>query len=52
MMDAEQMVEITGAPAGGVCPLGLASPLPVYCDVSLRAHDHVVPAAGETKASG
>lgn len=22
------------------------------CDVSLRAHDHVVPAAGETKASG
>ncbi|WP_258580861.1 YbaK/EbsC family protein [Mesorhizobium sp. AR02] len=41
MLDAEQVVEITGHPVGDVCPSGLASPLPVYCDVSLRAHDHV-----------
>ncbi|MBB6414122.1 prolyl-tRNA editing enzyme YbaK/EbsC (Cys-tRNA(Pro) deacylase) [Mesorhizobium sangaii] len=44
------MVEITGRPVGGVCPFGLASPLPVYCDVSLRAYDHVVPGAGATNA--
>ncbi|TIU59300.1 MAG: hypothetical protein E5W25_33245, partial [Mesorhizobium sp.] len=30
---------------------GLASPLPVYCDVSLRAYDQVVPAAGATNAA-
>jgi prolyl-tRNA editing enzyme YbaK/EbsC (Cys-tRNA(Pro) deacylase) len=29
-----------------VCPFGLKAPLPVYCDVSLKAFDEVVPAAG------
>ncbi|UVK36844.1 YbaK/EbsC family protein [Mesorhizobium sp. AR10] len=51
MLDAEQVAEITGHPVGGVCPFGLASPLPVYCDVSLRAFDEVVPAAGATNAA-
>jgi prolyl-tRNA editing enzyme YbaK/EbsC (Cys-tRNA(Pro) deacylase) len=51
MLDAEQVVDITGHPVGGVCPFGLASPLPVYCDVSLRAYDRVVPAAGATNAA-
>lgn len=51
MLDAEHVVEITGHPVGGVCPFGLASPLPVYCDVPLRAYDQVVPAPGETKAA-
>lgn len=51
MLDAEQVAEITGHPIGGVCPFGLASPLPVYCDVSLRAYDQVVPAAGATNAA-
>ncbi|MNT97400.1 YbaK / prolyl-tRNA synthetases associated domain protein [compost metagenome] len=31
---------------GGVCPFGLATALPVYCDRSLQAFDEVVPAAG------
>jgi prolyl-tRNA editing enzyme YbaK/EbsC (Cys-tRNA(Pro) deacylase) len=31
---------------GGVCPFGLKTPLAVYCDVSLKAFDDVVPAAG------
>ncbi|RWD23657.1 MAG: YbaK/EbsC family protein, partial [Mesorhizobium sp.] len=48
---AQQVAEITGHPVGGVCPFGLASPLPVYCDVSLRAFDEVVPAAGATNAA-
>jgi len=46
MLDAEQVRSLTGHPVGGVCPFGLATPLPVYCDVSLKAFDEVVPAAG------
>lgn len=51
MLDAEHVVKITGHPVGGVCPFGLASPLPVYCDVPLRSYDQVVPEPGETKAA-
>jgi prolyl-tRNA editing enzyme YbaK/EbsC (Cys-tRNA(Pro) deacylase) len=46
MLDAEQVLALTGHPVGGVCPFGLATPLPVYCDVSLRGFDDVIPAAG------
>ena len=46
MLDAVQVLALTGHPVGGVCPFGLATPLPVYCDVSLRAYDEVMPAAG------
>ncbi len=46
MLDAEQVQALTGHPVGGVCPFGLATALPVYCDISLKAFDEVVPAAG------
>ncbi len=46
MLGAEEVVAVTGHPVGGVCPFGLASPLPIFCDISLRAFDEVVPAAG------
>jgi|SRR4051794_39472547 prolyl-tRNA editing enzyme YbaK/EbsC (Cys-tRNA(Pro) deacylase) len=46
MLDAEQVQALTGHPVGGVCPFGLATPLPIYCDISLKAFDEVVPAAG------
>lgn len=46
MLGAEEVVALTGHPVGGVCPFGLATPLPVYCDVSLKAFAEVVPAAG------
>jgi prolyl-tRNA editing enzyme YbaK/EbsC (Cys-tRNA(Pro) deacylase) len=36
---------------GGVCPFGLAQPLPVYCDLSLAPFDEVVPAAGSTNSA-
>ena len=51
MLDAEQVVEATSHPVGGVCPFGLPAPLPVYCDVSLQAFSEVVPAAGATNAA-
>lgn len=42
---------VTGHPVGGVCPFGLATTLPVYCDVSLKTFDEVLPAAGATNSA-
>ena len=46
MLDADTVLALTGHPVGGVCPFGLATPLPVYCDIGLQAFDEVLPAAG------
>jgi len=46
LLGADEVEAITGHPVGGVCPFGLKTPLPVYCDVSLKAYGEVVPAAG------
>jgi prolyl-tRNA editing enzyme YbaK/EbsC (Cys-tRNA(Pro) deacylase) len=51
MLDAEDVMAFTSHPVGGVCPFGLPGPLPVYCDVSLKPFDEVVPAAGATNAA-
>lgn len=51
MLGAEEVLELTSHPVGGVCPFGVATPMPVYCDVSLQAFDEVVPAAGATNAA-
>ncbi len=51
MLAPEEVAEITGHEVGGVCPFGLSAPLPVYCDVSLKAFDEVVPAAGSTHSA-
>ena len=51
MLGLEEVAEITGHEVGGVCPFGLKSPLPVYCDVSLKAFEMVVPAAGSTHSA-
>ncbi|BBK44751.1 cys-tRNA(pro)/cys-tRNA(cys) deacylase [Allostella vacuolata] len=51
MLDAEEVERLTGHPVGGVCPFGLATPLPVYCDRSLLAFDEVVPAAGSIRSA-
>ncbi|MFP5076381.1 YbaK/EbsC family protein [Rhizobium sp. YIM 134829] len=51
MLDLSEVEAETGHPVGGVCPFGLPRPLPVYCDVSLRAFDVVVPAAGAINAA-
>jgi len=51
MLGAEEVAAITGHPVGGVCPFGLKTPLPVYCDVSLQAFGVVVPAAGSTNSA-
>lgn len=48
MLGLDEVVKLTGHPVGGVCPFGLAQPLPIYLDVSLRKYDEVLPAAGAT----
>lgn len=51
MLDAAEVEAETGHPVGGVSPLGLARPLRVYCDVSLKDFDEVLPAGGATHAA-
>jgi prolyl-tRNA editing enzyme YbaK/EbsC (Cys-tRNA(Pro) deacylase) len=51
MLGVEEVAEITGHEVGGVCPFGLKAQLPIYCDISLRAFDEVVPAAGSTHSA-
>src|SRR5471030_1558070 len=51
MLGLDEVAEITGHEVGGVCPFGLKTPLPVYCDVSLKAFGEVVPAAGSTHSA-
>jgi len=51
MLDAEQTLALTGHIVGGVCPFGLATPLPVYLDVSLKDFATVYPAGGSRNAS-
>jgi len=51
MLGVDEVVALTGHPVGGVCPFGLATPLQVYCDVSLKAFDEVIPAAGSANSA-
>ncbi|CCG42960.1 YbaK/EbsC family protein [Magnetospirillum molischianum] len=51
MLTAEEVEAVTGHPVGGVCPFGLATPMTVHCDVSLRAFEEVVPAAGSINSA-
>ena len=51
MLGAEETLDLTGHPVGGVCPFGLKNPLPVYLDVSLQAFDVVYPAGGSLNTS-
>src|SRR3984893_10812264 len=51
MLGVDEVADITGHEVGGVCPFGFKKPLPVYCDVSLKVFDEVVPAAGSTHSA-
>ena len=51
MLPADETLAVTGHPVGGVCPFGLATPLPIYCDISLQPFATVFPAAGSLTSS-
>ncbi len=51
MLGLDEVAAMTGHEVGGVCPFGLKTPLPVYCDISLKQFDVVLPAAGSTHSA-
>jgi prolyl-tRNA editing enzyme YbaK/EbsC (Cys-tRNA(Pro) deacylase) len=51
MLPSEEAAQLTGHPPGGVCPIALATPMPIYFDIALQAFDEVVPAAGSPRAA-
>jgi prolyl-tRNA editing enzyme YbaK/EbsC (Cys-tRNA(Pro) deacylase) len=51
MLASSEVEQETGHPIGGVCPFGLAHPLQIFCDVSLKAFSEVFPAGGAPNAA-
>ena len=51
MLGPEDVLRLTSHAVGGVCPFGLATELPIYVDVSLKAFDVVYPAGGSLNTS-
>ncbi|MCM3741938.1 YbaK/EbsC family protein [Oceanobacillus luteolus] len=51
MLSADEVIEQTGHPIGGVCPFGLANELDVYLDISLKRFNKVFPACGSTNSA-
>lgn len=51
MLDASEVQAHTNHPVGGVCPFGVPDTVAVYCDVSLKQFDEVLPAGGATNAA-
>lgn len=51
MLSADEVVELTSHPVGGVCPFGLPQPLPIYLDHTLNEFDEVLPAAGSINSA-
>jgi len=51
MLGSDETLALTGHPVGGVCPFGLATPMPIFLDVTLRDFDEIYPAAGSRTSS-
>jgi len=51
MASAEEVLEITGHPVGGVCPYALKTAIEIYYDKSLKKYKIVYPAAGDINAA-
>lgn len=51
MLSPEDALKFTGHAVGGICPFGLANPLAVYLDESLRRFDIVYPACGTSSSA-
>jgi prolyl-tRNA editing enzyme YbaK/EbsC (Cys-tRNA(Pro) deacylase) len=51
MVPGAEASQITGHPVGGITPLCLSKPLPVFFDIQLKRFMEVVTAAGSTHAA-
>ncbi len=47
MLKAHEVEPLTGFKPGGVCPFAPRDNVKVYCDISLKAYDYVLPAGGD-----
>lgn len=51
MLKGEEVEQLTGHPAGGVCPFAVRDGVKVYLDASLRRFDTVFPACGSRNSA-
>lgn len=51
MLPADETLEITGHPVGGVCPFALPDEIDVYLDESLKDFEIIYPAAGSANSA-
>ena len=51
MLKVEELPELIGHPAGGVCPFGIKDGVGVYLDESLRCFPTVFPACGSANSA-
>lgn len=51
MIPREDLVELVGHEAGGVCPFGVNDGVTIYLDESLKQHEFVYPACGSSNSA-
>lgn len=51
MIPREDLVELIGHEAGGVCPFGINDGVTIYLDESLKQHEFVYPACGSSNSA-
>ncbi len=51
MLKGDEVEQLTGHPAGGVCPFGLSNDIEVYLDNSLKRFEKVYPACGSRNSA-
>ena len=51
MIPREDLVELIGHEAGGVCPFGVNEGVTIYLDESLKKHEFVYPACGSCNSA-
>ncbi|MDP5252649.1 MULTISPECIES: YbaK/EbsC family protein [unclassified Vibrio] len=50
MLKSEDVEPLTGFRPGGVCPFTSHQGVRIFCDESLKAHEHVLPAGGNSNS--
>lgn len=51
MLDPDEVMDLVGHPAGGVCPFEVRDGVDVYLDNSLKRFDKIYPAAGSRNSA-
>ena len=51
MIPYEEVEDQIGHAVGGVCPFGVNDNVDIYLDVSLKEHDYIYPACGESNSA-